>query len=108
MAKINLPRYPWFISRLEGKYVTNTYSGSLGTSPERGALANLAFHYRAYVDISSGEQDTFSLVAESYLVKPWREGGNKTNEEQAKFEASENGIAQASEWLCEVAAKYGF
>lgn len=36
MAKIDLPHYHWLVSKHEGRFVTNTYSGSMGTLPDQG------------------------------------------------------------------------
>ena len=108
MSKIDLPRYHWLLSKHEGHFVTNTYSGSMGTLPDQGCVSVRTFNYRVYVDISSGEKSTFRLVAESYIIQPWHLGGHKTDTEYAEFENSENGINEAEEWLSRTAAKYGF
>ena len=108
MRKIDLPPHHWLVSKHEGRFVANAYSGSMGTLPNQGCLSVPTLHYRAYVDISSGEESTFRLVAESYVLQPWRLGGGKTDFERAEFESSEKGEAKAKEWLECVAAKYGF
>lgn len=108
MSKIDLPHYHWLVSKHEGRFVTNTYSGSMGTLPDQGCVSVRTFNYRVYVDISSGEESTFRLIAESYIILPWSRGGNKTDFERAEFESSENGVNEAEEWLAKTAAKYGF
>ena len=108
MAKIDLPRYHWLISKHEGRFVTNTYSGSMGTLPDQGCVSVRMFNYRVYVDISSGEESKFHLIAESYIIQPWSRGGNKSDFERAEFESSESGVNEAKEWLGRTAAKYGF
>ena len=107
MPKIDLPRYAWFISKHEGRFVTNTHSGSMGTLPDQGCMSVPTFNYRVYVDISSGSPSTFRLIAESCIIQPRNRGGNKTDHERAEFESSEKGIKAAEEWLGQTAAKYG-
>lgn len=108
MSKIDLPRYHWLVSKHEGRFVTNAYSGSMGTLPDQGCVSVRTFNYRVYVDISSGEERTFRLIAESYIIQPWHLGGNKTDAEHAAFESSEKGVKEAAEWLGRIAAKHGF
>ena len=108
MSKIDLPRYHWLVSKHEGRFVTNIYSGSMGTLPDQGCVSVRTFNYRVYVDISSGEGSTFRLIAESYIIQPWHIGGHKTDTEYAEFESSESGVREAEEWLARTAAKYGF
>ena len=107
MSIIDLPPYRWFISRQGGRIITNTYSGSLGTLPDKGCLSALIFNYRVYADVSSGKEDEFRIVAESHTVQPWHLGGNKSDFERAEFEASEEGLERASKQLVLTAAKYG-
>ena len=108
MAKIDLPHYHWLVSKHEGRFVTNTYSGSMGTLTDQGCVSVRTFNYRVYMDISSGEESSFRLIAETYIIQPWSRGGNKTDFERAEFESSENGISEAEEWLGRTAAKHGF
>ncbi|MBQ8742947.1 MAG: hypothetical protein IJZ03_06225 [Clostridia bacterium] len=108
MSKIDLPCYPWLVSKHEGRFVTNTYSGSLGTLTDQGCVSVRTFNYRVYVDISSGEENSFRLLAETYIIQPWICGGNKTDFERAEFESSQKGVKDAEEWLVRTAAKYGF
>lgn len=108
MSKIDLPRYHWLVSKHEGRFVTNTYSGSMGTLSDQGCVSVRTFNYRVYVDMSIGEESAFRLIAESYIIQPWSKGGNKTDTERAEFESSENGVRGAEEWLARTAATYGF
>lgn len=108
MAKIDLPRCHWFVSRQGGRFVTNAYSGSMGTLSDKGCVSVRTFNYRVYVDISSEEESGFRLIAESCIIQPWSRGGDKTDFERAEFESSENGVNEAEEWLDKTAAKYGF
>ena len=108
MAKIDLPRYHWLVSMHEGRFVTNTYSGSMGTLPDQGCVNVRTFNYRVYVDTSSKEETSFRLIAESHIIQPWRRGGNETDFERAEFENSEKVVEDAGEWLARTASKYGF
>ena len=108
MSKIDLPHLHWLISRHEGRYATNVWSASLGTSTSEGCMNVKTFNYRVYVDTSSENENKFRLIAESYIVNPWSGGGHKSDMERAEFEVSENGVTFASEWLSQTATKYGF
>lgn len=88
--------------------MTNTYSASIGTISERGCICTKTFNYRVYVDASSGQDETFCLVAECFIIQPWSDGGNKADYKQMKFENSKHGIAQAEEWLSEISSEQGF
>ena len=106
--KIELPNYHWFVSRHEGRFVTNIYSGSAGTHGDVGCIGTRTFNYRVYVDISSGNENEFRLIAESYIRQPWHLGGHKTDFEKTEFLCSEDCVVQATKWLSEISAKYGF
>lgn len=106
--KIELPNYHWFVSRHEGRFVTNIYSGSAGTLGDVGCIGTRTFNYRVYVDISSGNESEFRLIVESYIIQPWHLGGHKTDFEKTEFLCSEDYVAQAAIWLSEVSKKYGF
>ena len=71
MSKIDLPNLQWLISRHEGRYATNVWSASLGTSPSEGCTNVKTFNYRVYVDTSSENENEFRLIAESYIINPW-------------------------------------
>ena len=105
---IELPNYHWFLSKHEGRFVTNIYSGSAGTVGDSGCIFTRTFNYRVYVNISSGNESEFRMVAESCIIQPWHLRGNKTDFEKAEFLCSEDCIAQVTKWLSEVSGKYGF
>ena len=106
--KVDLPRFHWLISPNEGKFVTNIYTASQGTVVEGGCLGTTTFNFRVFADVSSGEESSFKLVAECYLIQPWNLGANKTDFERAEFECSEDGVKQAEEWLSAISSKHGF
>ena len=106
--KIELPNYHWFVGRHEGRFVTNIYSGSAGTLGDVGCIVTRTINFRVYVDISSGNESEFRLIAESYIIQPWHLGGHKTDFEKTEFLCSEDCVVQATKWLSEISAKYGF
>ena len=108
MSRIDLPPYHWFLSKHEEGFVANAYSGSLGTFPEQGCVSTRTFNYRVYVDISSGDESNFCLIAERYIIQPWNSDGNMTDFERVEFESSEKGVADAEVWIVQTAAKCGF
>ena len=108
MSKIDLPNLHWLISKHEGRYATNVWSASLGTSPSEGCTNVKTFNYRVCVDTSSGNESEFRLIAESYIINPWSDGGNKSDMEHAEFEVTADGVLLASEWLSQISTKYGF
>ena len=108
MSKIDLPNLHWLISKHEGRYATNVWSASFGTSPSEGCTNVKTFNYRVYVDISCGTESEFRLIAESYIINPWSDGSNKSDMGHAEFEVTEAGITLASEWLSQISTKYGF
>ena len=106
--KIEFPNYHWFLSQHEGRFVANSYSGSAGTLGDVGCIGTRTFNYRVYVDISSGNESEFRLIVESYIIQPWHLGGHKTDFEKTEFLCSEDCVVQATKWLSEISAKYGF
>ena len=57
--KIELPKYHWLISRQEGRFVTNRYSGSLGTLGDSGCISTRTLNFRAYVDTKGDEEKAY-------------------------------------------------
>lgn len=108
MAGMDLPRLHWLVSRHEGKIVTNAYTASLGTPGDRGATGTRTLAYAVRADVSSGEEAQFRLAVQSDVITSAAEGSRKTDHEEADFPATEEGLAEAGEWLAQVAAKYGF
>ena len=108
MSKIDLPNLHWLISKHEGRYATNVWSDSFGTSPSEGRINVKTFNYRVYVDTSGGNESEFRLIAESYIINPWSDGGQKSDVERAEFEITEEGLSSACDWLSQTATKQGF
>ena len=106
--KISLPRRQWFIQNQADKFITNTYSGSIGTLANKGCMVTHTFDYRVFPDISREEKTASHLVAEGFIIEPWAVGGKRVELAREAFELSEKGIIEAGEWLGKLAAKHGF
>ena len=106
--RIELPKFHWLLGFHEGRFVTNTFSSSLGTLGNGGCINTRTFNYRVFADISSGNYRDFRLVAESFIIQPYNLGGSKTDMERAEFECSDDGVTQAAKWLSGISTKYGF
>ena len=108
MVYINLPRHLWFLNDHEGKPVINVHTNSYGTDPDEGCLHVKTFNYKVYVDISSGDESQYKLIAECYVIQPWDLGSEKTDFNRSEFENSDEGIKAASDWLSKTAMSLGF
>ncbi len=97
MKGIELPGYSWFYSNQQGKYVTNAYSGSRGTSNTNGCLCNVTFNYRVFIKMPEGEEAY--IQAECFFISSVKDGGEKSDLVCKKFENSEKGLEEASVWL---------
>ena len=95
---IQLPNYSWFVQKQGEKYLTNVYSGSLGTDPQEGCISKTTFNYRAFVQIAK-DVGPVSFNVEYYWRFPWNKGGTTTEVVSMKFDASAQSIAKAEAWL---------
>lgn len=100
---IELPKYSWFVSGAGSSYVTNSYSGSCGTSPTLGCLSVTTFNYRVFVESIDSD---WKIVAEYYLILPWSEGGSIKELTREVFDNSQAGLDEAAEWLSVASQKY--
>ena len=64
---VKLPQLAWFVNLYETRYVTNVYSGSLGTDPSNGFINQYTFNYKVYVDMTDKKESNFCLVAEMFI-----------------------------------------
>ncbi|MBO7217109.1 MAG: hypothetical protein J6V50_00235 [Clostridia bacterium] len=97
---IKLTNYIWFIQEQGGKFITNIYSGSLGTNPIRGFMNKTTFNYKAYIKVSK-ETGPVSFQTEWYLRYPWSTGGKVSETFIKEFSPSQEGINEAENWLIE-------
>lgn len=95
---IQLPNYLWFVQEQGGKYLTNVYSGSLGTDPQEGCMNKTIFNYKAFVKITE-EEGPVSFCAEYYWRFPWNQGGRTSEVVAMEFDVSAESIAKAEKWL---------
>lgn len=97
--KLTLPLFHWFVSKFEGKPVSNTYTGSCGTDPNRGCMAVTTFHYKVFVkDVG---QESSRIICECFVREPKGKDLIKKKFETTDFECSPHGLTQATEWLNE-------
>lgn len=95
---IQLPNYLWFVQEQGGKYLTNVYSGSLGTDPQEGCMNKTTFNYKAFVKTTKDEGH-ISFYVEYHWRFPWNQGGAISEVVSKEFDASAESIAKAEEWL---------
>ena len=110
MERIKLPLFTWFVCTQEGRPVSNFYTGSYGTDGLEGCLGRRTFNYRVFTDKKNiSEEETIEiLVAESYVIEAFEDGGGKTGFERAEFDRTEEGLAKIETWLTQNAIKEGF
>lgn len=94
---IQLPNRSWFIQKQGGKYITNVYSGSLGTNSQEGCINQFTFNYR--VSIIVKDNDEISLHAECFWRTPWREDARIIGFSECDFAVTDEGIKDSNEWL---------
>ena len=95
---IQLPNRSWFIQKQREAYLTNVYSGSLGTDPQKGCMNKTTFNYKAFVKVTKDEGPV-SFHVEYYWRFPWSQGGATSEVVSMEFDASVEGIAKAEKWL---------
>lgn len=95
---IRLPNYLWFVQEQGGKYMTNVYSGSLGTDLQESSMNKAIFSYKAFVKTTKDESP-ISFYAEYYWRFPWNQGGATSEVVSMEFDVSEESIAKAKKWL---------
>lgn len=95
---IELPNRVWFLQKQGHKYLTNTYSGSLGTSPQTGCISTTTFNYRVYVKITA-ENQPISFHAECFWRTPWSHGAKIVDFVECEFSISQDGLQDAENWL---------
>ncbi len=91
-----LPEFGWFYRVHEKDTFKNTFSGSAGTSAERGCVSSTTFNYRVFVDVGAEPKE---LVAQWYLSFPWNSEPPRSETSEKRFECSDDGVKQAEKWL---------
>ena len=95
--EVFVPLMSWLIggSRIGGSY--NTYSGSLGTDPEKGIFGQKIFNYRIYIE-KNEEEEEFIKVKTFHGLKSF-DNCDEDDIETNVFEANEEGRVQAEAYL---------
>lgn len=93
---VKLPSYTWFLGNLNLKGPGNVYTGSCGCSPETGNNCGKVFRYRAWFDKA---ENGYILKAACYSGLNAYDATDKSDITEKDFEASEQGIEEAAEWI---------
>ena len=95
--EVFVPLLSWLIggSRIGGSY--NTYTGSLGTDPLKGAIGQNIFNYRIVIEKNEAEEEFIRVSTYSGMIS--FENCNEDEIENNLFEATESGVEQIKEYL---------
>ncbi len=96
---ITLPKHLWFVQEQDDRWLTNIYTGSLGTDPQKGCFPRRTFNFKVFVQI--GEEGPVCLSVSYYWRTPWNEGAQVEDPGEATFENSQEGLDAAAAWLLE-------
>ena len=95
--------YPlrWFCQRKDGRLVTNTFTGSYGTSPTLGVFYRAIFEYKVEVFVVNNLENDSYFRAEC-SVKEYRKSGTKQLspiQEKVLVGISEQNLDAINKWL---------
>ncbi|MBQ7004814.1 MAG: hypothetical protein IJN68_00120 [Clostridia bacterium] len=95
--EVFVPLMSWLIggSRIGGSY--NTYTGSLGTDPLKGAIGQRIFNYRILIE--KNEEDTEFVRTNIYYGMLSFDSRNEDDIESNIFELSEQGLENVKAYL---------
>lgn len=95
--EVFVPLLSWLIggSRIGGSY--NSYTGSLGTDPFKGAIGQRIFNYRILIEKNDSDEE-FIKVSTYYGMLAY-DSCNEDDVENNIFEATEEGVSQLKEYL---------
>ncbi|MBE6773060.1 MAG: hypothetical protein E7544_02430 [Ruminococcaceae bacterium] len=95
--EVFVPLMSWLIggSRIGGSY--NTYTGSLGTDPLKGAIGQRIFNYRILIE--KNEEDTEFVRTNIYYGMLSFDSRNEDDIESNIFELSEEGLENVKAYL---------
>lgn len=95
--EVFVPLMSWLIggSRIGGSY--NTYTGSLGTDPLKGAIGQRIFNYRILIE--KNEEDTEFVRTNIYYGMLSFDSRNEDDIESNIFELSEQGLENVKTYL---------
>ena len=93
---IKLPKLDWFMGMLKFRGQGNYFSGSAGCDPMLGNIESKTFRFRVWIRAA---EEGFELVAVYYSGIYSYEATDKSIMTEKVFEASEEGILEAQNWL---------
>lgn len=102
--EVFVPLLSWLIggSRIGGSY--NTYTGSIGTDPLKGAFGQKIFNYR--IRIEKNEEDTEYIHTAVYYGMNSFENQDEDEITVNIFDLKEDSIEEIKNWLEEMAEKF--
>ena len=100
---INLPKLSFIYQPQGGWMITNTYSGSLGTDPEKGCRNREIFCFKISI---IGDAEDPSIKAECYTQFASMDGLKKYDQAEMTAEPTADGLKTVNEWLDEQYLKY--
>ena len=102
--EVFVPLLSWLIggSRIGGSY--NTYTGSIGTDPLKGAFGQKIFKYR--IRIEKNEEDTEYIHTAVYYGMNSFENQDEDEITVNIFDLKEDSIEEIKNWLEEMAEKF--
>ena len=100
---INLPKLSFIYQPQGGWMITNTYSGSLGTDPEKGCRNREIFCFKISI---IGDAEDPSIKAECYTQLANMDGTKNYDQAEMTAEPTADGLKIVNEWLDEHYIKY--
>ena len=100
---IKLPNLSFIYQPQGGWMITNTYSGSLGTDPEKGCRNREIFCFKISI---IGDAEDPSIKAECYTQLANKDGVKSFDQQEMTAETTVNGLNTINEWLDDCYLKY--
>ena len=100
---IKLPNLSFIYQPQGGWMITNTYSSSLGTDPEKGSWNREIFCFKIYI---IGEAADPSIKAECYTQLSSMAGVKNYDQAEMTAEPTVAGLKEINEWLDKQYLKY--
>ncbi len=100
---IKLPNLSFIYQPQGGWMITNTYSGSLGTDPEKGCRNREIFCFKISI---IGDAEDPSIKAECYTQLANMDGTKNYDQAEMTAETTVNGLNTINEWLDDCYLKY--
>ncbi len=88
-----LPNYDWFVTKHDGKTVSNTFTGSCRKDATKGHFSTATFNYK--ISVSNVGKENAKIIVNCFLEKPWYKGGGRKLLAENEFECSPCGLAEA-------------